>query len=226
MAFITKHTVFVAVAAFLLAAPAVALAQDAPRVRVTFGAGATAGSIDGEVAYNISAGYRFSKLFSFDVEAVLVDGATNEFSIRPLNFTNLPPTLAFLIPNPGDLTFTASNEGNTFLSTMGFRFEFPTNESRFRPYVSGGMGFARTENNYDVRILGASGGNPNTRAQAILPTSIYDDAESHIGVVFGGGVGAQIRVWKGLSVGGDARYYRLDRDRNLGTFSGSISYGF
>ena len=227
MPFVTKHRIVVALAAFLLAAPTFAHAQDPAKVRVTFGAGTSAGAIDGELALNLSAGYRFSKLFSFDVEAIRIDGSDNEFSIGPLNYTNLFPDISRMIPNPGDLNFNVSNDGNTYLATMGFRFEVPTNEGRFHPYVSGGMGFARTENNYDVRIATTTGGAPNGRnqPQTILPTPIYD-ASSHIGVVFGGGVGAQIRVWKGLSLGGDARYYRLDRGRNLGTFGGSVSYGF
>jgi opacity protein-like surface antigen len=201
-----------------LALPAYAQ-RDEPKVRLTVGGGTTAGAIDGEAAVNFSVGYRFSKLFSFDVEVVGINGSANEFSIGLPNFTNLSPNLERLIPIPVD--FSVSNDGNTILSTMGFRFEFPTEESRFHPYVSGGMGLARTEENYDVRILA-----PTTRPQNMASTSIFADGLTHTGLAAGGGVGAQIRVWKGLSVGADARYYRLDRGRNLGTFGGSISYGF
>jgi len=218
MSMLTKPAVCLAIAVFFALAPP-AQAQE-PKVRLTFGVGATAGAIDGEAAFSLSAGYRFSKLFSFDVETIAIDGSDNDVAIGPLNLGGLSPTLARAIPDLGGLNLSVSNDGNTILATMGFRFEFPTNESRFHPYASGGMGLARTENNYDVRILSTGG-----RTQTTLPT-LFDDGSAHTGLAVGGGVGAQIRVWKGLSVGGDARYYRLDRGRNLGTFGGGVSYGF
>jgi hypothetical protein len=202
-----------------LASPAFAQRDD-PKVRLTVGGGVTAGAIDGEGALNVSAGYRFSKLFSFDVEVVGIDGGAGDDLVRPFNLSdiglNLPGLNGFTFPT-GTVIDT---EGNTVLSTVGFRFEFPTAEERFRPYVSGGLGMAHTSQDFDVRILAA-----DTRNRAtISPTSLFSD--DHTGVAVGGGVGAMVRVWKGLSLGVDARYYRLDRGRNLGTFGGSVSYGF
>jgi hypothetical protein len=40
------------------------------------------------------------------------------------------------------------------------------------------------------------------------------------------GAGASLRLFRGLFVDVDARYFRLDRDRNLARLGGGVSYRF
>src|SRR6187402_2395490 len=67
----------------LLCLPALSHAQD-QNFRVSFGAGATVGAIDGELSLGGSFGYRFSKFFSFDVDVVGAFGAADNFDERLL----------------------------------------------------------------------------------------------------------------------------------------------
>ena len=62
-----KLTFFLAAVAAFVVTPAFAQ-TDGQNVRVSFGAGVTAGAISGEAMIGGSVGYRFSKHFSFDVE--------------------------------------------------------------------------------------------------------------------------------------------------------------
>ncbi len=240
MSFVTKPAVILAAAAAIMLAPGTARAQE-PKVRITFGGGVAAGAIDGEPTFNLSAGYRFSERFSFDVEVAGADAAADRFGMVPMTLDGAQTTTnlrmgTFTIggrggasfPNvnvgpgqPGLQDYRINNEGSTVLTTIGFRYGLPSSNERFRPYVSGGMGISITEENFSVGILA-----PDTRNRTTANTNIIDASNTHTGMALSGGVGASLRVFKQLSVGVDARYYRLDRGRNLGTFGGSISYGF
>ena len=149
----------------LLLLPALAHAQD-QNFRVSFGAGATAGAIDGELSLGGSFGYRFSKFFSFDVEVVGAFGAADRFDDRLLaasdgrelgigrigsligrrngvfDFGQNLPILTF----PTNLR--VETDGHTLLSTAGIRFLIPSRSDRFQPYVSGGFGVSRTEETF------------------------------------------------------------------------------
>jgi hypothetical protein len=67
-----KTHLWIVTAFSLVAAPALAQSSD-ERVRLSFGAGMTAGAIDGEPSIAASAGYRFAKHVSFDVEFTFSD---------------------------------------------------------------------------------------------------------------------------------------------------------
>jgi hypothetical protein len=231
----------------LLATPAFAQSTD-DRVRLSFGAGLTAGAIDGEPSIAASAGYRFADHFVFDVEVTLADEAANRFAFplgsfgtgvdfgrltggRNIPLQNvvraLPATSIFPIPIEG------TDDGSTLLMTAGFRYEFPVHGTRFRPYVSGGMGLARTEERFNIR-LASTPQTTTVRTDAItarvtsssVSISDIDDEFSHTGMMGSAGVGASLRVFKELSIDLNARYFRLDRDRNLGSFGGGVSYRF
>ena len=224
----------------LLLLPALAHAQD-QNFRVSFGAGATAGAIDGELSLGGSFGYRFSKFFSFDVEVVGAFGAADRFDDRLLaasdgrelgigrigsligrrngvfDFGQNLPILTF----PTNLR--VETDGHTLLSTAGIRFLIPSRSDRFQPYVSGGFGVSRTEETFrlSTESLNLGGRLGNT-----IPGLDFDDSTSHVGLVGTAGIGASFRVFKALSLDLDAKYYRLDRGRNLGTFGGGVSYRF
>jgi opacity protein-like surface antigen len=239
MSFVTKPAFFLAAAAAIAFGPALASAQEEPKVRITFGGGITAGAIDSEPTLNVSAGYRFSKHFSFDVEVAGADAAADRVDFFPMTAGNVTSVSQVRVGSfitggrggqmfqngalvvPGLENYRIDSDGTTVLTTVGFRYGLPSSDARFRPYVSGGMGISITEEDFSLRILAA-----DSRNRGSAPTTLVDDSTTHTGLALSGGVGASVRVWKQLSVGVDARYYRLDRDRNLGTFGGSISYGF
>ena len=228
---------FLALALLLL--PVLAHAQDR-NFRVSFGAGATAGAIDGELSLGGSFGYRFSKFFSFDVDVVGALGAADRFDDRLLaasdgrelgigrvgsligrrrngvfDFGQNLPILTF------PTNFRAETDGHTLISTAGIRFLIPSRSERFQPYVSGGFGVSRTEETFRFSTEALNLAGRNT-----LPGLDFDDSTSHVGLVGTAGIGASFQVFKAMSLDVDAKYYRLDRGRNLGTFGGGVSYRF
>lgn len=253
-----------ALAAFglLLATPVLAQSTD-DRVRLSFGAGLTAGEVDGQPSISASAGYRFAKNFSFEVEFTATEDAGNavnrfglpylttgnfvSFSGTPRGATGpqpqpnlpqiqnvvrfLPPEYIFPIPVEG-----FDGDGSTLLMTAGFRYEFPVEGTRFRPYISAGMGLSRTEQEFNIALATAmptvqtqvGGRAGNVVSSSVTATSFprFEQEFTHTGVMASAGVGASLRVYKGLSLDLNARYFRLDRDRNLGSFGGGVSYRF
>lgn len=241
MTSMTKITIALAAVAAFFTTPA--FAQSEQNLRVSFGAGVAAGAISGEPIFGGSVGYKFSKHFSFDVDVVGAGEPADRFGSRVFDlgdnagmgsgrignlmerarggmFNFLPNVTSSLLP--GDLR--VDSEGSTMLSTAGFRYLIPALGDRFQPYVSGGLGVSRTEES--IRV--STGSRPvTTGRQGTTMTGVDLDADtSHLGMVVSAGVGASIRVFKALSLDVDARYYRLDRGRNLGSFGGGVSYRF
>ncbi len=234
----------------LITVPAFAQSPD-DRVRLSFGAGMTAGTIDGEASITGSAGYRFAKNVSFEVEFTAADESANRFAvpffglgnavdfgrsggersnIRNVGLQNivrsLPATSIFPVPIEG------FDDGSTFMTTAGFRYEIPFEGTRFRPYVSGGMGLARTEQTINLAVASTATTSASVgRAGANVVSSTntipgFDGSLSHTGMMASAGIGASLRVFKGLSADLNARFFLLDRDRQLGSFGGGISYRF
>lgn len=243
MTSMTRITFFLAALAAFVVSPAYAQA-DGQNVRVSFGAGVTAGAISGEAMLGGSVGYRFSKHFSFDVEVAGSGEPADRFGSRMFDlgatvgvgagrlgnlmdrgrggvFSFLPNVATSILP----VQLSVENSGNTILSTAGFRYLIPATGDRFQPYVSGGLGVSRTEESVrfatdSLTVTPGRPGAPPLRGMDI------DRSTSHVGLVGSAGVGASLRVFKALSVDIDARYYRLDRGRNLGSFGGGVSYRF
>ena len=245
MSFVTKPALILAAVAAITFIPSLARAQDDPKVRVTLGAGVTAGSLDAQATGNLSVGYRFSKRFSFDVDVAGADGAADRFSMHALNLGGVQTTTMASIGNfinggrggaafpniniggignigVGGGNLSLGNGGSTTMTTVGFRYHIPSSDTRFRPYVGVGVGLSITNENFSVGILSTDPRNRNTPTT----TKIVDQSTTHTGFAADGAMGASVRVFKQLSLGVDARYYLLDRGRNFGTFGGSVSYGF
>ena len=240
MAIVMKNTAFALLAVAIVLGVSTAARADEPKVRISFGAGVTAGAIDGSAAFTASAGYRFADHMSFEVEAAYVDSPADQFANRFVTFGDTGAGAVARVGNlmanqrggqfgqrvnialPVEPALRVNNDGNTLLTTMGFRYELPSQDTRFRPYVSGGMGVSRTDEHFNIAIAATTQGRPGT------PTSTNTVAQqtSHTGLLASAGAGASIRLVKQLSVDVDARYYRLDRARNLGRFGGGFSYRF
>lgn len=235
-----KTALVLAVFGVSLATPAFAQSDD-NRVRLSFGAGLSAGASDGELSLSGSGGYRFTKHFSFEVEFTAIEEGDDRFDppFRRLNVTTgsgtLPVGTSFgpqnigrfePIPTIFPIPIEGGVEGSTQMITAGFRYEFPVEGTRFRPYVSGGLGLARSEQEFSIALAQTTPA--NTRVSSTVSASLaeFEEEFSHTGVMASAGVGASLRVYKELSIDLNARYFRLDRGRNLGSFGGGVSYRF
>ena len=239
MKFLPHSMIIAALFAALTSAPAAAQAPE-ERVTVTFTpAFATVGN-DTELALAGSAGYRFTDHLSFEGEFTWIDAAGGDRnSVFPLGNgeitggitsvgladlvsrttarfgavngrnSRLIPTLPnFPIPIEG---FDFSNDGQTMIGTLGLRYEPTVQTARFRPYVSGGLGFNHTEQEFEFRIA---------------TVNSFDETISHSGFAFSAGGGANVRLFSSLWAGADAKYFRLSRDRNIIRFGGNIGFRF
>jgi hypothetical protein len=232
------RTAFWAFTFTLLALPA--SAQD-ERVRLSIGTAATTGA-DDNLALTASVGYRFLEHFSFEVDFTATELAGGDFA-RPLATAagfgdgavrgglvtreRLGPQGGLTDPIRGqvfDRTAIfpplplARNDVDLALFTAGFRYELPVQGGRLRPYVGGGLGIARTSEEFAVvrPLLRLGAGSESIGGESIVRTGVAGSA----------GAGASVRLFRGLFADVDARYFRLDRDRNLGRLGGGVSYRF
>ena len=167
---------------------------------------------DGETAVSISggAGVRLTRQLGLDLEVVHVSGldlSQDDRFIFPLTFA--PP---FDIEREGGLT--------AFLAKLNV--DFPVG-ARLIPFISGGGGIGRLaeeisfdidgrNNETDVRLR--LGQRPRDGRPLILP--LDDITRSETGLVLTLEGGLDVLLWKGFSLGADARWLRLLADR--GTF--------
>jgi opacity protein-like surface antigen len=119
------------------------------------------------------------------------------------NFGNIAATIP---------TLNASTDGQTWIGTMGVRYEPATQTARFRPYVSGGVGVNFTDQNISIA--------------ATSITQAVNDSVSHSGLALSAGGGANVRIAGPLWVGGDAKYFRLSNERDLMRIGGSVTFKF
>ena len=235
MSILTKSSVMVGLMAVLALVPAAASAQE-QRFRVSVTPSMAAFGGDAELAMSGTAGYRFSEHFWFEGDLTWIDAAAGglrdrDFEIPlpiafPTDFTELirryGPTFGpnmSALPVPINLTalpifpiypgrLSASVDGSTVIATVGVRYEFPTQTTRFRPYLSGGLGINNTDQEVRIEPLG------------------IDASASRTGFAFDGGAGASVRVWRQLWADVDAKYFRLSGDRDIMRLGGGVSYRF
>jgi hypothetical protein len=212
-----------------------AAAQD-ERLRLSVGTAATTGGGD-NLALTASVGYRFLERISFEVDLTATESPGSDF-VRPLAAIGGPdgrsvrgafvaggrpggpggpigPTRGQFVDRVAIFPPPPTRSSDILLVTTGFRYELPVQGGRLRPYLGGGLGIARTDDDV-VRILARQG------ADASRST----DSVSRTGVAASAGAGASLRVFRGLFVDVDARYFRLDRDRDLTRLGGGVSYRF
>ncbi len=235
------RTVFWTFAFTLLALPA--LAQD-ERVRLSIGTAATTGA-DDNLALTASAGYRFLEHLSFEVDFTATESGGSDF-VRPLATAagfgdggvrgglvtreRLGPQGGLTDPMRGQVfdriaifpPVPLARSVDIALITAGFRYELPVQGGRVRPYVGGGLGIARTSEDFAVMgpILRPGAAGESIRRESVVRTGVAGSA----------GAGASVRVFRALFVDVDARYFRvergLDSDRNLARLGGGVSYRF
>jgi opacity protein-like surface antigen len=227
-----KFSIPTVIVAALLAGVTPAAAQEPERITVNFTpAFATVGG-DTELALAGSAGYRFTEHLSFEGDFTWIDSAAGGdrgrvFALGDIEFTprnvsdmlsrtsarfgsfNLRNLPNFPIPIEG---FNVSTDGQTLIGTLGVRYEPAVQTARFRPYVSGGLGFNHTEQELSVEMT--------------TVTRAFDESISHSGFAFSAGGGASIRLFSSIWANADAKYFRLSRDRNVIRFGGGVGLRF
>ena len=232
MSTLRKLAPVLALMAFLALVPTTASAQD-QRFRVSFAPSVAALGGDAELALSGNFAYRFSEHFWFEGDITWLDAAAGGLRDRDFDvdlpvtsLSGLPDVIRRrggmfgggrpgfpLLPNlpifPIDGNhFSASADGSTFIGTMGVRYELPVQTSRFRPYVSGGLGINTTNQELRVQPLG------------------IDASTTRTGYAFDGGAGASFRVWGQLWADADAKYFRLSDDRDIMRLGGGVSFRF
>jgi opacity protein-like surface antigen len=235
MTIVTKSAQLIPLVLLVLFVPARARAQE-QRLRASFAPAVATVSGDAELALGGTFGYRFSEHFWFEGDVTWIDaaaggfrdnvldvdrGQTSESAIRDIltrqsvrfgsgrfpgaNFPNLRN-----LPGLGRLR--ASVDGQTTIGTLGVRYELPVQTARFRPYLSGGLGINKTDQDFTI--------------QRTSLTSEFNDSVSHTGYAFSGGAGASVRVFNQLWADMDAKYFRLSQDRNIMRLGGGVSVRF
>lgn len=231
MKIVTKKRAVLALAAALML-PITAAAQDS-RIALTFTPAVAASSGDSQLALAGTVSYRFAEHFSFEGDVTWLDAPEGrEFNFDPRVaatvrvvpslgglggerlqpgfvdriFGNLTRTLPSLIPVEG------SAGGDTWIGTMGVRYEPGVQTARFRPYVSGGIGINFTDQTVSLA--------------AVSVPDIYDGSLSHSGVALSAGGGANIHLGGALWANADAKYFRLSRDRDVMRLGGGITFKF
>jgi opacity protein-like surface antigen len=219
--------------------PAAAHAQN-ERLSLSFTPGIATLSGDSELALAGSAAYCFSQHFSFEGDVTWIDAAAGGFRDRRFEvdgrgFTGGLTTLVQRVggmfggnnrfrgfagrnigtlPNiPGNAAqLVASIDGQTWIGTMGLRYEPTVQTARFQPYASGGLGFNYTDETFSLGSTAFS--------------QAYEGSVSHTGIAFSAGGGASIRLFDPLWVTADAKYFGLSRDRNMVRFGGGVTFKF
>ena len=215
----------VAVTALTLAFTTTASAQVSPGTGGKVFGVAGGGFGDGGTAVVTSggAGVRLTRLLGLDLEVLHVSGldlSEDDFFILPLTFA--PP---FDIEREGGLT--------AFLTKLNV--DFPVGD-RLIPFVAGGGGVAQLSEEFsfdlddrndatDTRqLLGRRfvSGRP-----LIFPPDGITRSETGLVLTLEGGL--DLRLWKGFSLGGGARWLRLLADRGTFDFAqitSRVSYRF
>ncbi len=217
-----------------------AAAQD-ERTQVSFGTATMAGSGDASLALTASAGYRFRERLMFEVDLTAAQSPVGRFLERPFGPGEMPGGRTMRGAGPGAprpgffeggrtggapgpvfdrvVRFAeaprVNADGDAFLATMGLRYEIGVPGRRLQPYVGAGLGLARTDAEFTLARRIAPGG-PESFAGSL----------SRTGMAASAGVGTSLRVFRGLSLDADARYFVLDRGPNLTRLGGGASYRF
>jgi hypothetical protein len=221
--------------------PGVAQAQDTGRISVSFMPAMASMDGDSEFALAGTAGYRFAKHLSFETDITWINAAAGGFRNRVVDFgdgrvnatntvntilrftntmfggrnrlPNFDTPLGTIVPgltNIGDLT--ASTGGNTWIGTMGLRYEPTTQTDRFRPYLSGGFGI-----NYTSQTISLN---------AASMQRMFDESANDSGLALSAGGGADIRLVRAFWVSADAKYFRLSRSRDVVRVGGGLTFKF
>ena len=191
--------------AVALAGVAAAGAQEVPDVggRVFGLFGGSFGDGGSTVMTSGGAGLRLSQHLGLDLEVLYVPDL--EMSDDDRFFIQEPFGVSFspmVVVGDRDATVTA------FLTK--FTVDFPVAGDRLFPYLTGGGGVAHVSERIRYR-LADSPFPTQRRFPPIFPPRDFESAETGLSLTVGGGL--DVRVWRGLGVGVDARWLRILANR-------------
>ncbi|MDA1092787.1 MAG: outer membrane beta-barrel protein [Acidobacteria bacterium] len=203
----------------LLSAPATA--QEVPDTggRVFGLVGGVFGDGDSAVMTSAGAGIRISRHLGLDLEL---------FHAGDLG---LPVDPGFVIQTFGPafapVERVESSRLVSFLTRM--TVEFPVADGRLWPYLTGGGGIGNLHQTLSYRNLPLPRPlpQPERLVPAIFPGPNFELSSTNLALTFGGGL--DVRLWKGLAVGTEARYFRLLHQREGFDFAfvtSRVSYRF
>ena len=118
----------------------------------------------------------------------------------------LPVDVGFVIQTLAPVERIERSRLVAFLTRM--KVEFPVAGGRIWPYVTGGGGVGSLKQTVTFRNLPL----PVTNVDDVLEPSIFPGPEINVtatDLAFTIGGGLDVRLWKGLAVGGDVRYLTL-----------------
>jgi hypothetical protein len=241
MRFVTKWVPLVVLFGWAALQPAAAQAQDG-RLSLSITPAMVAMEGDAEFALAGTVDYRFAHHLSFEGDVTWINAAAGGFRNRILDFgdgrinatntinmlmqrtvatfggrnnrlPNFDTPLGTIVPsitNTGNLS--ASTGGDTWIGTMGVRYEPTTQTARFQPYVSGGLGVDYTNQDFSL--------------DAASSTRLMDQSITNTGVALSAGGGANIKLAGPVWANADAKYFHLSNDRNVIRFGGGVTLKF
>ncbi len=219
--------------AVAVAGVAAAGAQGVPDVggRVFGVFGGSFGDGGATVMTSGGAGLRLSRHLGLDFEVLYVPNlemsADDRFFIqagRPFGFAP---------------TFAADRNATVTAFLTKFTVEFPVAGDRLFPYLTGGGGVGHVSERTRYRLVGSpfptlleegSGvllGTVSLPSPLIFPPLDFESAETGLSLTVGGGL--DVRVWRGLGVGVEARWLRIlttREDLDTGQVATRVSYRF
>jgi len=208
----------------IMATAASVVAQPLPQVggRVfglvggSFGEGGQAPLVAG------GAGLRLTRNIGLDLEVLHVEGLG--FSSPDFLIQRGAPEILFAPP------FRFAHESSVTAFTTRVTAEFPVAGDRLFPFLTGGGGVGRSTERFSFRCVG---GCPVPAVTDLrLGSSIYpypDANRSQTGLALTVGGGVDVRLWRGMAVGGEVRWFRLlldQQDHDAAHVAARASYRF
>jgi hypothetical protein len=163
-----------------------------------FGAvGGVGGDGDFAVVGSVGAGIRVTKHLGVDFEV---------FHAGDLGLpTNIDVVIQTLGPSFAPVERVERSTLTSFLTKM--TVEFPIAHGRVWPYVSGGGGVGSLRQTVAFRNVPLPSQGNDILIPAIFPGPEFDTTSTDLALTIGGGL--DVRIWRGLGVGADVRYFRL-----------------
>ncbi len=170
-------------------------------------------------------GLRLTRHLGLDLEVLYVPAL--DLTNDGLFFIQQGRQFALGFPPPFDMDRDASV--TAFLTT--FTVEFPIAGGRLFPYLTGGGGVGHLSERVryrpwgDIPILQVA--EPSSLSPLIFPPPAFKSSETGLSLTVGGGI--DIRLWRGLGIGVDARWLRLlssREDLDTAQIASRVSYRF
>lgn len=183
----------------LCALPPLASAQVVPETggRVFGTVGGVVGDGDTAVVGAFGAGIRVAGHLGIDFEVL----HATDLGLP----TGIDVVIQTLGPSFAPVERVETSTLTSFLTRM--TAEFPVARGRLWPYVTGGGGVGSLRQTLRFRNVPLPSPGEQSLTPAIFPGPEFDQTSTDLALTLGGGL--DVRLWKGLSLGADVRYFTL-----------------